>query len=388
MADANSLINLGDLSKPVNTFIEKIAGAIGVLYEPTRIIRKAKADAKADEIQELNKLHIDELKKRAIIRIINEESIKQDNIEKIIEKTIPQIKTDAEPEALNNDWITNFFEKSRLVSNDDMQLLWSKILAGETNHPGSFSRLTLKRISELEKQDADMFTSLASCTFMIDEQTVVLFWDEGKNIYGKSGINFDSLMQLETLGLIQSDFLGGYYKANFPQKIKISYFGCPIILEFKGKTNDLSIGKVCLTQAGQQLISICGAVPNGELKDIAVNKWKKMGLQFMKACNQFSVLPLLREVKEIMLVINFIGSLEGTTRVRARRFVAAFLLRITRGLRSGADEPRLRGSQNVVGAAPLCAILFTRILPARDACVFLNGAGKTSSNLSVMRHCL
>ncbi|GAB6391471.1 MAG: DUF2806 domain-containing protein [Treponematales bacterium] len=278
MADMNSLINFGDLSKPVNTLIEKIAGAIGVLYEPTRIIRKAKADAKADEIQELNKLHIDELKKRAITRLVNEESIKQDNIEKIIEKTIPQIKTDAKPEALDNDWITNFFEKSRLVSNDDMQVIWSKILAGETNHPGSFSRLTLKIISELEKQDADMFTSLASCVFTIGKPILVLFFHEGENIYEKNGISFTSLTQLETLGLIRIDFLAGYQQQRLPKQFRIMYFGFPITITLKENISNLKIGNVLLTQAGEQIVSICGAVPKGELRDIAVNKWKKDGI--------------------------------------------------------------------------------------------------------------
>jgi hypothetical protein len=44
-----------------------------------------------------------------------------------------------------------------------------------------------------------------------------------------------------------------------------------------------------------------------------------------------------------LAVYRFIGSLEGTPHVRARRFVAAFLLRITHGLRSGGDKRRLRG---------------------------------------------
>ena len=44
---SNSLINLGDLGKPIDTLIHKISDATGVLYEPTRIRRKAKAKSDA-----------------------------------------------------------------------------------------------------------------------------------------------------------------------------------------------------------------------------------------------------------------------------------------------------------------------------------------------------
>ncbi len=37
------LINLGKLSKPATVLIEKVSSAIGFLYEPNRIKRKAKA---------------------------------------------------------------------------------------------------------------------------------------------------------------------------------------------------------------------------------------------------------------------------------------------------------------------------------------------------------
>ena len=32
---------------------------------------------------------------------------------------------------MDNDWTVNFFDKSRIVSDDEMQNLWSRVLAGE-----------------------------------------------------------------------------------------------------------------------------------------------------------------------------------------------------------------------------------------------------------------
>ena len=42
-----SLIDLGKLSKPISKLIEAVSQGIGTLYEPTKIRRKAKAQADA-----------------------------------------------------------------------------------------------------------------------------------------------------------------------------------------------------------------------------------------------------------------------------------------------------------------------------------------------------
>ena len=44
---SNSLINLGDIGKPIDTLIHKISDATGVLYEPRRIRRKVEAESEA-----------------------------------------------------------------------------------------------------------------------------------------------------------------------------------------------------------------------------------------------------------------------------------------------------------------------------------------------------
>ena len=41
MAEGFSLVDLGKLAEPINTLINKIADAAGILYEPTRIRKKS-----------------------------------------------------------------------------------------------------------------------------------------------------------------------------------------------------------------------------------------------------------------------------------------------------------------------------------------------------------
>jgi hypothetical protein len=48
MGESNiSLIDLGKLSEPATKLIDTVANAVGVTYEPTRVRRKAKAEADA-----------------------------------------------------------------------------------------------------------------------------------------------------------------------------------------------------------------------------------------------------------------------------------------------------------------------------------------------------
>ena len=273
MAEGNSLINLGDFSKPVDTLITKISSAIGVLYEPKRIVNNAKAKAQADKIAAINSLEIEDLQKRALTRFVNEETIKQQNIESIIEKAIPEIKADAKAENVDNDWLVNFFDKSRLISNNDMQTLWSKILAGETNTPGAFSKMTLKVVDEMNKEDAEVFTKLCTFCFQIEKPTVIVN-EVTDSIYSSKGITFTKLLHFERLGLLSFNNLSGFIRTGFPKNYSITYFDRNILFEFKNAdNNDLPIGKILLSQAGEDLFKICNPQKDEEILSYCVSKW-------------------------------------------------------------------------------------------------------------------
>ena len=53
MSEGNSTVSLGDLAKPATVLIEKVSNAVGVLYEPRRIKKKAEAEAEAEKIKAL-----------------------------------------------------------------------------------------------------------------------------------------------------------------------------------------------------------------------------------------------------------------------------------------------------------------------------------------------
>jgi hypothetical protein len=273
----NSLINIGNLSKPAAVLIEKISDAIGVLWEPYQIKRIAKAEAEAEKIRALTKIEIRELQQRALVRFVGEETRKQINIESITVKAIKNLNNNANPNAIENDWIANFFDKCKLISDNEMQELWAKVLSGEANTPGTYSKRTVNFLHSLDKSDALLFTNLCSYCWMIGG-IVPLIYEVQDNIYTQKGINFGSLKHLDDIGLVSFGNLAGYKRMGFPEKVTVFYYGKPINIQFnKKENNEMNIGKVLLSKIGQELAPIVGSKPIDEFLDYVLKKWVDMG---------------------------------------------------------------------------------------------------------------
>ena len=278
MTEGKSLINLGDISKPATVLIEKISDAVGGYFKPYQIKRVAKAEAEVELIEAEAQIQVSDLQRRAVNRFIAEESKKQENIETIAGEAIPLLEDNSKPENMEEDWITNFFDKCRIVSDNEMQILWSKVLACEANSPGSFSKRTVNFLGSLDKSDAELFTSLCGFGWFVGG-VVPLIYGVNDPIYNDVGINFSSLKHLDEIGLISFDNIGGFKLLGFNKHARISYYGQPIILEFpKEKENELQTGKVLLSKIGQQLTHICGPLPVDGFIEYVVKEWMKKGI--------------------------------------------------------------------------------------------------------------
>ncbi len=275
MADqpTNSLISLGDLAKPADTLIKKVSKAVGGIFEPYQIKRIAKAEAEAAVIKAQTEIQITELHRRAMRRFIEEEARKQENIESITTQAIPELKADADAGQMEDDWVTNFFDKSRIVSDQEMQTLWARVLSGEANKPGSFSKRTVNILSDIEKSDAELFTRLCGFGWNIGSITPLVF-DLNAPVYANSGVSFSALIHLESIGLVQFDHLAGYVRRGLPKRFTVSYYGRPLPLEMqKDNENDLQIGHALLTRAGQELVSVCRSTPVDGFFEYVKAKW-------------------------------------------------------------------------------------------------------------------
>ena len=277
MADAsNSLINLGDISKPATVLIEKVSDAVGAIFLPHQIERIAKAEAKADKIKAVSHIEITKLQKRALRRLLQEESDKQKNIENVTQKALPLLTKTSSPKDIERDWLVNFFDKARMISDSEMQDLWSKILAGEANVPGTFSKRTINTIASLDKKDASLFNSLSNFVWDLGKTTVPLVFDVKDKIYNNYGINFETLKHLDSIGLINFESLAGYTLGSLPQSIKIFYRGRSLSITFgKSEKNELNVGSVLLTSVGKDLVKICDTKNISVFMEYTIDKWKQ-----------------------------------------------------------------------------------------------------------------
>ena len=246
-----SLINTEGLTKPATLLIEKISSAVGTLWEPKQIRRVAQAKADAALTLAKGDIEIDEVQRRAAQRFVDEETRKQLNMESIVKRAIPDLDTNAPAEDVEGDWITNFFDKCRSVSDNEMQLLWSRILSGEANAPGSFSRKTVNLVADLDKASAKLFHTLCSFGWQFGNNFSPLIFDFSDQIYNKNRVTLFSFGELDAIGLIRISGTAGFVLNQLPKRITATYHDQSVELTLPKDTgNELKVGKVIMTPSG------------------------------------------------------------------------------------------------------------------------------------------
>lgn len=199
--------------KPVEKLIEVISQAMGTLYKP-RAIRK-EADAKAYKIGVIERAKANAIAESKIIdlnlldniqnRIIHQETLKQNNIDNVIEIAAIQLSQEHQvsEEKVESDWTTRFFNIAEDISNAEMQNLWGRILAGETKKPNSFSLRTLEALKSLTKKEAEIFTKFAKLRLKVSNTYFIPLNDKIR-LEKEFDITYSQILLLTELGLISS----------------------------------------------------------------------------------------------------------------------------------------------------------------------------------------
>jgi Protein of unknown function (DUF2806) len=211
--------NLTGLEKPTTILIEGFISAVGMVWEPYQMTRIAKAE---NDIAFMKYEANFELKQRAITDNEKLLTLQQSNKEAIAYKAIEGLTPNAKPELLDNDWISYFFEKSKNISDTDMQLLWARLLAQEANENNSVSKRTLSFLETMDKKDALLFQKLCQCVLVQhlpnkpNNYTVPLITSmNNEDTFLKSlDLNHNDLNYLEGIGLIKLTVNGDWFPPN------------------------------------------------------------------------------------------------------------------------------------------------------------------------------
>lgn len=276
------LVNIGELAKPATVLIERISDAVGGLCNPWQIKRVAKAEADAAITQAESQIEVTDLHRRAAARWLEEEAQKQSNMEAITAKAIPLLEEKAQPEKMDKDWITNFFDKSRLVSDEEMQNMWSKILSGEANSPGAFSKRTVNFLSGLDKSDAELFTMLCRFSWTVNRTNAYpLIYSHDSVIYQMHNLTFAALTHLDSIGLIKL-YVASTEAAltKILKRLELSYFSETTIIDLPN--NAFKLGEAAFTKIGSELFPICDAQPVAGFHDFIIKEWQAFGYAIVR----------------------------------------------------------------------------------------------------------
>jgi len=268
-------VDLEGPSAVAKVLIEKVSSAIAGATQASRYYKLERVKADAKIIHAKADIAVEELRERALNRFVDEQVKQQMNMEGVAAKALPEIKIGAVAENVEDDWVTEFFQKCRTVSNQDAQSLWAKVLAGEFNAPGSFSKRTLNVLSMISHFEALTFQQLC--------KTV---WNFGGTLYPVlSPMPFESLglshlllEHLEAAELIK--FHDSNQHITIPKsthggkmQIAVAYFQSLYTLLPSSEGSDLNMGRVMFTPAGAQLSRIADVEGDQKIEKSIVDAW-------------------------------------------------------------------------------------------------------------------
>ena len=264
------------LVEPTMKLLDMVGGAIGTAYEPRH--KRKMVDATVYEINAIadamrnaadmpvvynqdgvaiNSEDFNRLMQRAGNRLVLQETIKQHNIESVIDNAyeILEKEENCSEEPVEQGWINRFFDSVADVSDEDLQKLWGKVLAGEIKQPKSYSLRTLETLKNLSKYEAELFEKVATLVTTLQGN---LFLTSETDILRRYEISYDAILCLDECGLINSDGMVSY-NPKISINDSVAIIAKSKLLLLKG-TNErptkISIGIFGLTRAGKELYSI------------------------------------------------------------------------------------------------------------------------------------
>lgn len=199
-------------------------------------------------------------------RLNFQEAKKQLNIENVTGFAAEELKNEPpiNDEPIDEDWTTRFFRIVEDVSNEDMQALLGKILAGEIKQPKTYSLRTLELIRNLSKREADTFMKVANFAIKLGNTNYIFKINNEDLLSKKHNIQYDDIALLIEIGLIQpGDFvsLQLFQQPTDSQSVFI-YGNIITIAKIKANTPTIQMPVNVFTNSGNELLKLINFKPS------------------------------------------------------------------------------------------------------------------------------
>lgn len=264
------------------TLLDKFDKAMGWVATPKgkRKEMQEAIDCYIEEIKGNDKLNT--LTKAALISEARKTIKEYCNLKDIVHLAIEQLNEESKPENVDEDWLSYFSEHAKLISREDVKILWGKVLATECNESGSISKQLINTLLLIGKQEAELFNKL--CQFSVErikgelgnEKTLLIFFDDVMDFVKKNKLNTKTNYELEALGLINVIPSG----IGIEEDNEHSVFGCiyhDALIEISSASNYFPLGNVAFTRNGEILAELINVEKNGSFLNYIKQNYESMG---------------------------------------------------------------------------------------------------------------
>ena len=166
----------------------------------------------------------------------------------------------------NPEFRRRWISEASNVSDETLQGLWARLLAGELESPGSVSNDTMSIARDLKKERAEEFQTLCSAALCYSDGTpmiVVGCGNPGANSLQPYGLSYDVLMRLAHHRLIINDMTSRIeFTLDSSQVEIVRQQDLAWLLRWPSGAKHRRIKGILFTPAGKELFPVVEKIPN------------------------------------------------------------------------------------------------------------------------------
>lgn len=206
---------------------------------PRHIIKEAEAKNYASKQEADARLYAEKIN-------LEIAEMQKKNTAQVLEKAKGHVLEDITESEIDSEWLANFFNETKNVSDEEMQEVFASILAGELEKPGSYSKRTLSVVRQLKAEEAQLF--IKSLKYSVKTGGKILIITDMD-----AGLLYTDIVELEDAGLVKMN--EQHFEITINKENTYLYGG--LIGIVKSNNNSLPSQSIaCMTKAGEELYEL------------------------------------------------------------------------------------------------------------------------------------
>ncbi len=229
----------------------------------------------------------------------------QHNVDQVIRGAADKLNNNHKDEPpsdteISDDWLSAFEREASTKSSPEMREIFSRILAGEINRPNTFSIKTIRTISQIDQQTADIFQKLRN--ILISQNTSSFTGHSIAPTFGRDpmqngmkdfGVSFSGINLLIEHGLLATNCHATMeYNGCIPIENTIAFSALYAnenwILRPINPTatrSSMRIEGLVLSAAGEELAKVVDAIPDANYTNTLISHFSTLGYHFERIQN-------------------------------------------------------------------------------------------------------